>query len=145
MTITSIQRPVSLQTYSRTNNSNYTQSDYNATQSEIEFYIQSLINEGNVFQAKYHMEMVNTMNGYPVISQMQFKQWRVTAIKLQKVKNEISNIKIEKSELKKRNSKNQNNDNSNIRSNKSQKQKSKIKVDTFQVEYQKAYMKMISN
>lgn len=145
MTITSIQRPTSLQTYSHTNNSNYTQSDCNATQSEVEFYIQSLINEGNVFQAKYHMEMVNTMNGYPVISQMQFKQWRVAAIKLQKAKNEISIIKIEKSESEKRNPKNQNKDISNIKNRQSQKQKSKIKVDTFQVEYQKAYMKLISN
>lgn len=145
MTITHIQRPASIQQYSHTNNSNYTQSDYNATQSEIEFYIQSLINEGNVFQAKYHMEMVNTMNGYPVISQMQFKQWRVAAIKLQKAKNEISIIKIEKSELKKRNPKNQNNDISNIKNRQSQKQNSNIKTQTFHSEYTKAYMKLISN
>lgn len=123
MTITSIQRPTSLQTYSHTSNSNYTQSDYNAPQSEIEFYIQSLINEGNIFKAKYHMQMVNTLNGYPVISQMQFKQWHIDFLKNKNQNNEISNIKV-----------------SNV-----QKDFSKNKRGSFQTEYQKAYMKLISN
>lgn len=138
MTITSIKRTSSIQAYSRNNNSNYTQSyeDNNqCTQSDVEEYIYNLIQQGKMFQAKTHMEMINATNGYIVISEHQFKVWRI-----EHLRNEKRNIKIEKSE-----SKNQNSNNRNNKSSQSQKQKSKIKVDSFHKELTKAYMKLISN
>lgn len=136
MTITSIKRPATLQAYSHANNSNYTQSyDANSqcTQSDIEDYIYNLIQQGKLFQAKTHMELINATNGYIVISDHQFKVWR-----FEHLRNEISKCE-------KRDPKNQNSNNRNNKSSQFQKQKRKIKVDSFQMEFTKAYMKLISN
>ena len=144
MTISSIERPASLQHATKHHSMNRTQS-HEATRSEVEGHIQTLINEGNVFEARYYMNMVNKLNGYPVISIMQFKQWHISYLKNQKSdsKNQISKIKIEKSNLKYQNQ----NPFSKYQNPNSQKenQKSNIKSGSFHSEYQKAYMKLISN
>lgn len=144
MTISSVHRPASIQHATKIHISNHMES-HEATRSEVEGHIQSLINEGNVFQAKFYMQMVNKLNGYPVISAIQFKQWHIVYIKNEKSKpeNQISKIKIDKSETKYQNqnsnSKYQNPNQLNGN------QKSNIKSKTFHSEFQKAYMKLISN
>lgn len=139
MTISSVERPASLQHATKHHSINRTQS-HEATRSEVEGHIQMLINEGNVFEARYYMNMVNKLNGYPVISIMQFKQWHISYLRNQKSysKNHFSNIKVEK--LQKESQTKYQNQNSQ-----KENQKSNIKSGSFASQFQKAYMKLISN
>lgn len=144
MTISSIQRPASIQHTTTHYTFNRTHS-HEATRSEVEGHIQMLINEGNVFEARCYMNMVNKLNGYPVISAIQFKQWHISYLRNQKSnsKNHFSKIKNEKLDLKYQNQ----NSFSKYQNQNSQKenQKSNIKNSSFHAEFQKAYMKLISN
>lgn len=125
MTITSLQRPTSLQSITQLHAGTINNSSTQSTQSDIEVHIYNMIQQGEVFTAKYQMQLINRTNGYTVISDAQFKIWRIEYLK-----NEKSNIKNKQ----KGNYKNQN----------SQKGKSKNESVNFQKELQKAYMELFS-
>lgn len=125
MTITSIVRPTSLQAIAQRHISTYNNSSTQCTQSELEAHIYSMIQQGEVFKAKWYVELLNKTNGCIVISNAKFKMWRIEILK-----NEKSNIKNKQ----KGNNKNQN----------FQKGKSKIESGSFQKEFQKAYMELLS-
>ena len=93
--------------------------EYTATQSDVEQHIYNLIQQGEVFKAKMDLELINRTNGYEVISKQEFKRWHIHFLKNKSV------ISFPKNQ-------NQNSFSINQKDN-------QLK------EYQKAYMKMISN
>ena len=125
MTITSIAHPTSLQSITQRHTSTYNNTSTQCTQSELEAHIYSMIQQGEIFKAKWYVELLNKTNGCIVISNAQFKHWRIEIMK-----NEKSNIKNKQ----KGNNKNQN----------SQKGNQNNEISSFQKEYQKAYMELLS-
>lgn len=87
-----------------------------ATQSDVEQHIYDLIQQGDVFAAKYQLQLINRTNGYEVISKQEFKRWHIHFLK---------NKSVESKRLVKPFPTNQ--------------KGNQLK------EYQKAYMKLISN
>lgn len=125
MTITQLTRHTSIQPITQRHISTYSKSSTQCTQSQIETHIYNMIQQGEVFKAKCHMQLINQTNGCIVISDSQFKMWRIEILK-----NEKSNIK--------------NKQNGKNKSMNSQKENSKNESVNFQIELQKAYMKLLS-
>lgn len=141
MTITQLARTNNLQSITRNNTGIYDNQSSQCTQSQLEAHIYNLIQQGDIFTAKLHIQLINETNGYIVINDQQFKIWRIEILKNKNQNNEILKIKSGKSDSKNQNPFHTNQNGSVLKG----KQKSNISSSSFQKEFQKAYMELLSN
>lgn len=66
---------------------------HQASQSDIAQHIYNLIQQGEVFAAKYQLQLINRTNGYEVISKQEFKRWHIEHLKNMKSSGKIDRIK----------------------------------------------------